>query len=407
MGAGASEPEREPACCCNDCAPGEFVEAPPPKSAAESLEQGFNGVKLAKVGAKAVAGLQNAAGVVMDALEDDGESEESGGKGRSDIKAEGHLWVQLESYMHHSHITVKLVGFCMAVALQVTSVMGIVGLFSADFEAFEYMHSVWNIAFGGLMILMDSRASWLGKMAPWQTALWQQAPILAKARGRALVHFYVGLINIAMADFLSFTIWTLIHLGMGGGLMLCGIIMLLNHHTYHCQRRGHTRALPTANDAQKALDHLKEEVLEVKTYIAANHCSVRIICFVVALALVVGSILGMINIFGALFSPFNYVIGVFNLFFAVAIVLVDGEPSWFKCCNCRVKMFQMFPCLASLPGRSLLHFYVGTINIVMLPGMPLDIIYIALGGTLCLCSLLMLFHHNYCLKIPAALHIGQ
>lgn len=36
----------------------------------------------------------------------------------------------------------------------------------------------------------------------------------------------------------------------------------------------------------------------------------------------------------------------------------------------------------------------------MLPGMPLDVVYVALGGTLMLCSLLMLCHHNYCLHIP-------
>ena len=46
----------------------------------------MQGQRVPQVGAKAVAGLQNAAGVVMDALEDDGESEESGGKARSGMK---------------------------------------------------------------------------------------------------------------------------------------------------------------------------------------------------------------------------------------------------------------------------------------------------------------------------------
>lgn len=398
-------------CCCNDCAPGELVEDPTrAKDSAELLEDAFAAQKAAKMGGKILAGAQNAAGVVLDALQDDVSEETPVDQGRSKTgDAAGGAWVQLQSYMHHSHITVKMVGVFIATGLIVVSILDIVGFAKTNVDsepfnvrAFGYLHNAWNILFGVLMIFMDAPARWLGKMAPWQSTLWQKAHILAKARGRALVHFYVGIINLAMADFLNFTLWTIIHLAVGGSLVVCAIIMLLNHHTYHCQRHSHVkRTYAGTAKVTEALDVFKEEALEVRTYIAKNHFSVRIVSFLIAIALVATSVLGMINVFGLLFSPFHYVIGVFDLFFAVVIALVDGEASWFeKCCNCRVKLFQAFPCLAELPGRSLLHFYVGSINMVMLPGMPLDIVYVALGGTLCLCSMLMLCHHNYCLKVP-------
>jgi len=393
------EPESGIGCCCNDCAPGELVERESKgRDSAEALEQ---------VGGGFLAGVQNAAGVVMEALQDDGVSEESD-QGRTG----GHHWFQHKSYVHHSHITVKMVGVFVAVGLIVVSILDIFGIArdSKDAKPFHYVHNVWNLFFGVLMIFMDAPARWLGKGAAWQSALWQKAPSLGKARGRAMVHFYVGVINCAMINWSPFTMWTIVNIARGGSLVACSIIMLLNHHTYHCQRRSHVRknftGAAAAAKAQEALDDFKEEALEVRAYIAKNHCSTRIVCFLVALALIVISILGMINVLGALFSPFHYVIGVFNFIWAIMIALIDGEASWFaKCGNCRATLFQWFPVFGTLPGRSFLHFYVGSINAVMLPGGLLDIAYCALGGTLILCSLLMLCHHNYCLEIPKMMHM--
>eukprot|EP00439_Symbiodinium_sp_Y106_P056671 s3190_g7.t5 len=349
--------------------------------------------------AAAAAGqtVQNAAGALVEALEDD-KSSESGGQGLFDASAApegyagpggvrlmwsnckcstfncvGHIWVQLESYAHHSHITVKLVALCLAVGLIATSVLGMVGLWDAKFQIFEYVHSVWNIPFGVLMILMDATPTMLGKQAKWQTELWKKAPILGRARGRALTHFYLGTINLAMFTADEAFIWILIHICMGGSLCACGLIMLFHHHCYQCRRQRHTNATvngaAAAQNAHRALEILKEEAVEVRAYIAANHCSVRIFCFLVALALVASSVLGMINIFNLVFSPFQYLIGVYNFFFALTMVVLDGESSWFRnCCDCRSRILHCFPFLATQPGRALLHFYVGTINIAMLPG---------------------------------------
>ena len=97
--------------------------------------------------------------------------------------------MQLQSYMHHSHITVKMVGVFIATGLIVVSILDIVGFAKTNVDsepfnvrAFGYLHNAWNILFGVLMIFMDAPARWLGKMAPWQSTLWQKAHILAKAR---------------------------------------------------------------------------------------------------------------------------------------------------------------------------------------------------------------------------------
>jgi len=415
MGSGASQDAGNDSgsgvCCCKGSSPrGEISEnGVQPKSAVEFVEHGLNMARLGQAAAAAGQTVQNAAGALVEALEDD-KSSESGGQGLFDASAApegyaGHIWVQLESYAHHSHITVKLVALCLAVGLIATSVLGMVGLWDAKFQIFEYVHSVWNIPFGVLMILMDATPTMLGKQAKWQTELWKKAPILGRARGRALTHFYLGTINLAMFTADEAFIWILIHICMGGSLCACGLIMLFHHHCYQCRRQRHTNATvngaAAAQNAHRALEILKEEAVEVRAYIAANHCSVRIFCFLVALALVASSVLGMINIFNLVFSPFQYLIGVYNFFFALTMVVLDGESSWFRnCCDCRSRILHCFPFLATQPGRALLHFYVGTINIAMLPGGFLDIVFVAVGGSLILCSFLMLLHHNYCLKVP-------
>ena len=216
----------------------------------------------------------------------------------------------------------------------------------------------------------------------------------------------------------------IIYLSRGGSLVVCGIIMLLNHHTYHCQRRSHVKkTYASVAKVTEALDVFKEEALEVPELLK-NTCrnpsetserksfSERFAPIFPRITAPCGlsafwpplrwlrrpfwewSTLGpcrlvsfwnlricniwsyekheifrgneaflAVQVFGLLFSPFHYVIGIFNFFFAMVIALVDGEPSWFaKCCNCPGGLFNAFPCLAELPGRSLLHFYVSHLN---------------------------------------------
>jgi hypothetical protein len=121
-------------------------------------------------------------------------------------------------------------------------------------------------------------------------------------------------------------------------------------------------------------------------------CSVRALCFATALALFVSSILGMVNVFNAAFHPLQYLFGVYNMIFAIVIVIVEGEQDWFKrLFDLQGHLFGAAPCLASRAGRAVLYFYVGSINLFMLPESWIwKIIYLCIGGCLCGAGLLML-----------------
>ena len=162
------------------------------------------------------------------------------------------------------------------------------------------------------------------------------------------------------------------HFSRGAALALSSILELLEQA---CQQARH-----------------ETDVTHIRTYIAASHCSVKFLSCVSATALVATSILS-VTIFGHLLDAFHYFMSAANFFFATIIVLQHAKSS-------QEALLQMVPGLADLPGRGFLHIYLGSMNIFMLPGMPLDFVYISVGGSLCLCALLMFCHHNYCLQVP-------
>ena len=161
------------------------------------------------------------------------------------------------------------------------------------------------------------------------------------------------------------------HFTRGGALGLSSIIELLEQA---CKARN------------------EKDVTHVRTYIAASHCPVKLLSCVSATALVASSILS-VTIFGHLLNAFHYFMSAANFFFATIIMLLEAKSS-------QESLLQMIPGLADLRGRAFLHTYLGSMNIFMLPGMPLDIVYISVGGSLCVCAALMFCHHNYCMQVP-------
>ena len=91
-------------------------------------------------------------------------------------------------------------------------------------------------------------------------------PHCIEHRGRALTHFYVGTINLAMFTADESFLWMLIHICMGGSLCACGLLMLFHHHCYQCRRKRHTNAnmngTAAVQNAHKALEVLREEAVE-------------------------------------------------------------------------------------------------------------------------------------------------
>lgn len=155
--------------------------------------------------------------------------------------------------------------------------------------------------------------------------------------------------------------------------------------------------------ARRGGSFVKTELVEIKTYIQENHCSIRIFCFCIALALFTSSILGLINLFEAFFSPLMYLMAVYNMLFALVILVMDGKPDWDeKCCGAQRRLYSAVPILAGTPGRAAFYFYVGSMNIVLLPESWLwKLIYIGIGGSLCVAGIMMVCEH-FCSQRNAA-----
>merc|ERR1712187_51753 len=145
----------------------------------------------------------------------------------------------------------------------------------------------------------------------------------------------------------------------------------------------------TVSDGAK---QVKAGFLEVTSYVQENHFSVKALSFIVALALLTSSILGMVNIFNVVFDPIHYLLAFYNALFAIAIVIIEGKADWFKKCgDIQTKIFSVAAFLASQTGRALFYFYVGSINLMMLPSSLLwQIIYVAIGASLCFVGVLSL-----------------
>eukprot|EP00929_Paragymnodinium_shiwhaense_P054785 TRINITY_DN2745_c0_g1_i1.p1 TRINITY_DN2745_c0_g1~~TRINITY_DN2745_c0_g1_i1.p1 ORF type:complete len:248 (+),score=53.65 TRINITY_DN2745_c0_g1_i1:89-745(+) len=155
-----------------------------------------------------------------------------------------------------------------------------------------------------------------------------------------------------------------------------------------------------ANTAQEAVKvgaaRASAGFLEVRQYIQESHLSVRIIAFCTALVLLVTSILGVFNVFSALFKPYQYLVAFYNVLFACIIIVADGKPEWFvNFWDLQNMLFRQAAFLASQLGRAMFYFYVGLINLCMLPDTWLwKMIYLGIGATLCFNGVLMMI--DYC-----------
>lgn len=147
--------------------------------------------------------------------------------------------------------------------------------------------------------------------------------------------------------------------------------------------------------ATKGAAHARSGFIEIHAYVQESHFSVRILCFCVALALMISSVLGLLNIFQ---SPFQYLFAVSNIVFAGIIIIMDGKSEWFaRCGDLQGRLFTWAAFLGTLSGRALFYFYVGFINLFILPESWLwKMIYVCIGGTLCFAGTLNLLNLCRC-----------
>jgi hypothetical protein len=150
--------------------------------------------------------------------------------------------------------------------------------------------------------------------------------------------------------------------------------------------------------ASQGVAHAKTGFVEVHNYAQRNPNGIRAISFCIALALLVFSLLGVVNVFEALFKPYQYLFSLYNIAFAGIIIVADGNPEWFsKYGDAQTKLFGAASFLANQAGRAAFYFYVGSINLFMLPESWLwKLIYLGMGSALCLNGALMLMDNAGC-----------
>eukprot|EP00927_Polykrikos_kofoidii_P065253 TRINITY_DN61033_c0_g1_i1.p1 TRINITY_DN61033_c0_g1~~TRINITY_DN61033_c0_g1_i1.p1 ORF type:complete len:247 (+),score=44.45 TRINITY_DN61033_c0_g1_i1:49-741(+) len=144
--------------------------------------------------------------------------------------------------------------------------------------------------------------------------------------------------------------------------------------------------------AQTGIAHLSAGIQEVASTIQEDHDFVKAVALCVSLALMVSSLLAVINVFNAILDPIQYLFAFYNLCFALIIFVIEGKQTWFeKCGNLRVQLFSAAAFLGWQGGRAVFYFFVGSINLFLLPATLLwKIIYLAMGGALCFVGVLML-----------------
>ncbi|CAE7665732.1 unnamed protein product [Symbiodinium sp. KB8] len=149
----------------------------------------------------------------------------------------------------------------------------------------------------------------------------------------------------------------------------------------------------------------KKAAIAIYVHAEASAWTVKGIAFTVAVAMFVVSLLSIFNVFYAMAHPLYYVLATYDVFFALIIVIMEG-PSEMQCQHCGLwnklqhGLFGWAAFLASRTGRALFYFFVGTLNMFMMPHDWLwTMIYFGLGAGLSFVGLLSLLDRYGCTRI--------
>lgn len=127
--------------------------------------------------------------------------------------------------------------------------------------------------------------------------------------------------------------------------------------------------------AKKAASVAVTGAKEVVLYVRQGPAGISLLCFLGGLVTIVLSILGLVNIFGALTGPINYLVNIYTLFFGFMIVFLEAEPERMKKSavlgKCtflftwgRVRVLEYFRFATSMWGRGLFYFFVGSFGVI-------------------------------------------
>eukprot|EP00440_Ansanella_granifera_P014610 gb/GFBE01015879.1/.p1 GENE.gb/GFBE01015879.1/~~gb/GFBE01015879.1/.p1 ORF type:complete len:334 (+),score=48.90 gb/GFBE01015879.1/:1-1002(+) len=165
-------------------------------------------------------------------------------------------------------------------------------------------------------------------------------------------------------------------------------------------------ALAYGMQAAKAGAHVaKNAAVHIYTYAESSAWTVKGVAFIVALGMLGFSTLGLINMFRIVIHPFYYLLDVYNICFAVIIIVMEG-PEELQCSWCgsfqrgQQWLFGWAAFLSSRTGRALFYFFIGSLNVFMLPeDWFWKLVYLQIGLALMFVGLLSLLDRYHCTTI--------
>merc|ERR1719183_1359008 len=84
--------------------------------------------------------------------------------------------------------------------------------------------------------------------------------------------------------------------------------------------------------ARNAAASAKAGAGAITAYIMENPASVQVMCFVMGMVLITFSILGCFMLFGAEWTPSQYITNLWNIPFGFIICICEGKKSWMQNC---------------------------------------------------------------------------
>lgn len=185
--------------------------------------------------------------------------------------------------------------------------------------------------------------------------------------------------------------------GFGGGFAAQAASAALNDSAVQQQLKE-----AAYNQAQQGYQAAREgathAVLELRRYVQEGPAGISILCFLGGLATTLVGIIGLLNIYSGLTSPFNYVLNAYLTVFGIVTFLLEADMETFR--NMKVlgkfapfveqyqlEVFNRAKFLTELRGRAFFYLFVGSLAATQCLVCLLFIVGLwnVLMGVLCLC----------------------
>jgi hypothetical protein len=300
-------------------------------------------------------------------------SDRHGGTGAVSGATEEYVeeYVEVRLYVEPSHCCVKWLFSLVALSLVTSSTLCVFNLWEPSFAVWQYCTVLYNIVFAFIIVIMDG--GMYGSLTCVQARLFRIAPCLASQKGKASFAFYVGSINLVMLP--KPDVWWWAFVCIGGALCVSGILMFFQNVGRSGAVAKKKQTAQQAHSAAAAIGGAQElgydavPVFGIK--LQDNHCILKMWCSSVAFLLLATSLLQLVNVSMVSAKPFDYLFIIYNVVYAVIILMIDATPAFCERYGDPRREFVQFAAgFAQQRVRGLFSWYVGSINLALAPSAP-------------------------------------